>query len=157
MSEKELSVGFVGAGSVNFGGPIGPWDHASRLENIESVNIRVIAIVDPIREKAESVLEARKQGNHGDRYSTCQVYESVQQCLGQCKPDVMFVGTYPCTRGSTARGRAMEVEILRAGVHLFVEKPLSVTPPEAFSPYSSMVREAQETAGTTVSVGYMMR
>ena len=40
MSSPVLRVGFVGAGAVNFGGPEGPWDHATRLEKIGGVEVR---------------------------------------------------------------------------------------------------------------------
>ena len=48
-----MKIAFLGAGFVNFGGLEGPWDHASRLEKIEG--IEVVAIVDPLTEKASAV------------------------------------------------------------------------------------------------------
>ena len=40
-----LRVGFLGAGYVNFGGGT-VWDHASRLEKIDGIEIVAIADID---------------------------------------------------------------------------------------------------------------
>jgi len=37
MAAKIVKVAFIGAGCVNFGGAEGPWDHASRIENMAKV------------------------------------------------------------------------------------------------------------------------
>ena len=50
-----MKIAFVGAGAVNFGGTEGPWDHATRLERIKG--LEVVAIVDPLTEKALQVCE----------------------------------------------------------------------------------------------------
>ncbi len=54
---RMTSVAFIGAGAVNFGGGDGPWDHATRLEKIHGV--KVIAIVDPLTDKAEKVIKSQ--------------------------------------------------------------------------------------------------
>ncbi len=51
----------------------------------------------------------------------------------------------------------IELQCLRAGVHIFVEKPVSVLPPEDFSPYVRAVEEARKERGLVLSVGYMFR
>ena len=51
----------------------------------------------------------------------------------------------------------IELQCLRAGVHVFVEKPVSVIPPEQFSSYVQAVEEAQQEKGLILSVGYMFR
>ena len=51
----------------------------------------------------------------------------------------------------------IELQCLRAGVHVFVEKPVSVIPPEQFSSYVQAVEEAQQEKGLVLSVGYMFR
>lgn len=40
---------------------------------------------------------------------------------------------------------------------MFVEKPLSVLPPEELSPYVDALEEAQREKGLVLSVGYMFR
>lgn len=51
----------------------------------------------------------------------------------------------------------MELQCLRAGVHVFVEKPVSVLPPEQFEAYVEAVEAAQRERGLVLSVGYMFR
>ena len=51
----------------------------------------------------------------------------------------------------------IELKCLQAGVHVFVEKPLSVVPPEEFEPYVDVVEREQRARGLVVSVGYMFR
>ena len=51
----------------------------------------------------------------------------------------------------------MELQLLKAGVHVFVEKPVSLQPPEIFLPYVQMVEELRKEKGLIVSVGYMFR
>ena len=51
----------------------------------------------------------------------------------------------------------IELQCLRAGVHIFVEKPVSVIPPEQFSSYVETVEEVQRENGLVLSVGYMFR
>lgn len=46
---------------------------------------------------------------------------------------------------------------MEAGVDLFIEKPVSVAPPEEFGTYSTAVVRSQQEHGLVVSVGYMFR
>ena len=59
--------------------------------------------------------------------------------------------------GSSVSPLDIEVQCLEAGVHVFVEKPVSVVPPEQFIPYVSAVEKAAEEKQLIVSVGYMFR
>lgn len=54
-------------------------------------------------------------------------------------------------------GKDIELQCLKAGVHVFVEKPVSVLPPEQFSPYVKAVEDMQREKGLVLSVGYMFR
>ena len=153
---KELRVVFVGAGAINFGGAEGPWDHATRLEKLGGA--RVVALVEPHTSRAETVLNTRQTGPHADMYHGCKMYKSVAEFLETGGgADVMFLGIPPMFRGSPEVGKRMEVDVVEAGIHLFVEKPLSVTPVDAFSSYPGMLKTAQEKTDTVVSVGYMFR
>ncbi len=51
----------------------------------------------------------------------------------------------------------LELQCLKAGVHVFVEKPVSVVPPEQFSSYVQAVEEIQREKSLILSVGYMFR
>ena len=66
-------------------------------------------------------------------------------------------GVPPLYHGSPAPPKDIEVQCLRAGVHVFVEKPVSVLPPEEFSPYMEAVQQAQRERDLVLSVGYMFR
>ena len=67
-------------------------------------------------------------------YENCVVLPSVDELLKSgLKVDAAFVGTPPSTRGSL--GNPVELQLLQAGIHSFIEKPLSVTPPEPFAEY----------------------
>ncbi len=50
-----------------------------------------------------------------------------------------------------------EVQLLNNGIHIFVEKPVSVSPPEEFLPYVKSVEDVALRKGCVVSVGYMFR
>ena len=44
-----------------------------------------------------------------------------------------------------------------SGVHVFVEKPLSTSPPVEFRKYLQVIEKAQKESKAVVSVGYMFR
>jgi len=69
----------------------------------------------------------------------------------------MYVGVPPHCHGSLDASLDIELKCLQAGVHIFVEKPLSVVPPEQFEPYVEAVEREQRARGLVVSVGYMFR
>jgi len=52
-SSRPVRVIFIGAGGVNFGGVIGPWNHSKRLEKLGGVE--VVAVADPDLKKAYRV------------------------------------------------------------------------------------------------------
>ncbi len=68
-----------------------------------------------------------------------------------------MVGVPPLYHGSMEQPLDIELQCLKAGVHIFVEKPVSVLPPEDFSPYVRAVEETQKERGLVLSVGYMFR
>ena len=69
----------------------------------------------------------------------------------------MRAGVPPHCHGSLDPPFDIELQCLEAGVHLFVEKPLSVVPPEKFEPYADAVESVRKEKGLIVSVGYMFR
>ncbi|XP_021361655.1 uncharacterized protein UNK4.17-like isoform X2 [Mizuhopecten yessoensis] len=155
MSQVTLKIGFIGAGAIHFGRPEVPWDHASRLEKIGG--IEVIGIVDPDTCRSDQVLKERLASSvHGHMYTHCRLLTDYTELLGM-RPDVVFIGSPPGYRGSPKSGRNPELEFAQAGIHVFVEKPLSVVPPEEFSPYARAVAEACRTNNVVISVGYKFR
>lgn len=152
---SKIRIGFIGSGAVNFGGAEGPWDHASRLEKMDDVTF--VGIADPVVEKARNVLEARKNGDHGSMYSECTVYDNYKTMLAEAKPKAVFIGIPPSKHGSCDDEKAVELFCVRAGVHCFIEKPLSVSPPQDVEKYGRELAAAQMDTGAIVSVGYMFR
>ena len=85
-----LNVCFVGAGTVNFGGSNDPWNHSLRLENLGVV--KIVAIVDPLKERADRILAEKLSGSHAHLYQNCTVYSEIVTALKEKKIDVAFVG-----------------------------------------------------------------
>ncbi|XP_060074899.1 uncharacterized protein LOC132554593 [Ylistrum balloti] len=155
MNEKTLKIGFIGAGAIHFGRPEVPWDHASRLEKIGG--LEVIGIVDPDTCRSEKVLNERLASlDHEHMYANCRLLTDYKELLGM-KPDVAFIGIPPAHRGSPIEGKNVELEFVQAGIHVFVEKPLSIVPPEEFFAYAYSVSETCRINNVVLSVGYMFR
>ncbi len=51
----------------------------------------------------------------------------------------------------------IELQCVKAGLHLFIEKPVSLVAPEKFIPYMEAVEKIAEESNLIVSVGYMFR
>ena len=66
-------------------------------------------------------------------------------------------GLPPFCHGSTANKLDIELQLLNNGIHVFVEKPLSVVAPEEFQSYVASVEDVAAKKGRVVSVGYMFR
>jgi predicted dehydrogenase len=125
--------------------------HATRLEQIGGID--VIAIVDPDTKLAESVLKTRLSSKkHGHHYANCKLLSHFKDLIA-LKPDAVFIGIPPVYRGSLADNHDIELQFVKAGIHVFVEKPLSVVPPEKFEPYVEAIRKASEEKNVIVSVG----
>lgn len=144
---QELKIAFIGAGAVNFGGGEGPWDHASRLEKIGGV--RVVGVADPGTDRAQAQLARR----HGPMYAGARVFGSYVDMLRETRPDAVWVGVPPNVHGTAEQGKDIELACVDAGVHVFVEKPLSCARPELVRP----VADAVTKASIITSVGYMFR
>ena len=90
MNESIVRVLFIGAGAVNFGGTIGPWDHSRRLEQLGGV--QVVAIADPDLPKAQEVLKSKLDGQFADMYKGCIVMANYLDAIETTKPHVAFIG-----------------------------------------------------------------
>ena len=85
-----LRVLFIGAGTVNFGGSEGPWDHSRRLEQLGGV--QVVAIADPDLPKAKKLLDTKLGGKFADMYTGCIVMANYLDAIETTKPHVAFIG-----------------------------------------------------------------
>ncbi len=150
----DLSIGFIGAGGVNFGGAEGPWDHASRLAKIGGV--RVVGVADPDVSRAVKVISERRAGPAGRMYEAARAYGDFRAMLEEARPVAVFIGVPPGAHGSVRPPKDVEVACAAAGVHMLLEKPLGCEPPEMMRPVvEAMARAAAK--GLIVSVGYMFR
>ena len=150
----DLRIAFIGAGGVNFGGAEGPWDHASRLEKIGGLS--VVGVADPDTARAEQALAARRAGPGEKMYAAAKVFADFREMLERAKPQAVFIGVPPDAHATTSPPRDMELACAAAGVHIFIEKPLSCLPPEQVAPVAEALARAEE-KGLIVSVGYMFR
>ena len=85
-----VRVLFVGAGGVNFGGVLGPWNHSKRIEMLGGV--RIVGIADPDLEKAHKVLQKKLSGKHAHVYQNCVVMADYKEAIEKAKPHVAFIG-----------------------------------------------------------------
>ena len=155
MTDRVIKIGFIGAGAINFGRSHVPWDHASRLEQIGGID--VVGIVELDEKLATSVLQTRQSSaKNGCFYRNCKIFKNYKDLIA-LKPDAVFIGIPPAFRGSFSEGKDLELQFARAGIHVFVEKPLSVLPPEEYLPYAKAVTDACKEKNVIISVGYMFR
>jgi predicted dehydrogenase len=169
---KSVKVAFIGAGCVNFGGAEGPWDHASRIENMAKIaqheigsdkitlSVCVVGIADVDLRRAQAVLDIRRQKeiSNPEVWSNTQLFTDYKEMLDETKPDCVFIGVPPLFHGQATEGRNIELECIKRGVHCFIEKPISVQHPHDMR-REGLVAEMDnaEKNGVIVSVGYMFR
>ena len=142
MANARLRVGFVGAGTVNFGSIGAPWNHASRLERIPDIS--VVGIADVLHNNATKALQSRRQGPNGAVYEECVIYKDLETLLMRAKPDVVILGIPPSCRGSLEKGRDAVLSCIKAGMrtckHTLREQNSSVVPQQGWL-YLQWLRE----------------
>lgn len=148
-----LRIAFVGSGRVNFGGGSDPWDHASRVEIISrEVPLEVVAIVDINSKLSEKVLKLRLEKTRPQFcrkiWEHTKIYSSVKSMLDVVSPDAVWIGIPPFAHGD------IECTLAKAGIHMFIEKPISCAHPCVVE---SVRDEVANVSGIVVSVGYMLR
>jgi predicted dehydrogenase len=151
ISEAKLKIGFIGAGNVNFGGHGNAWDHASRVEKIP--NVEVVGIAELSRVRAEDVL-AKRKAKKKEIWEHAKIFEDYRDMLKETKPDAVFIGLPPSVHGSPQF--PVELDCVKAGAHILVEKPLACVPPEMLQSFSPELIEAEKN-GIIISVAYMFR
>lgn len=154
MALQRLRIAFIGAGFVNFGGGEGPWDHASRLEQMADVEVSVIC--DPDESRAAAQLERRRRGARPDIYGACRIFTGWREMLTAAPPDAVIIGLPPAAHG---RMSGVELACAQAGVHMLIEKPLAVSDPGQVMQLAAVLSSARAANGNPLvtSVGYMLR
>jgi predicted dehydrogenase len=161
----EFTVIYIGAGGINFGTELVPWNHSARLEkhtlphkvtnpSVLGNRLRVLAIVDPDTPRARAVLDKKLETSAKESYSSTFLYSDISGYCG-IAPNAVFVGTPPAMRGSDIAGMDLEIKISKKfpSSALFIEKPVSSARPSLVVPLVEYFRESR----TLVSVGYMLR
>lgn len=157
MPTYALRVGFIGAGFVNFGGGEGPWDHASRLERF--ADVEVVGIADPDQARAHRQLEQRQHGANPKLYANCRIFGQWWQMLDAARVDAVIIGLPPATHGKPDGPEAVEMTCAQHGIHMLVEKPLSIAAPQQVNTIAAQLASARSHTAQPliVSVGYMLR
>ena len=115
----------VGAGSIG----------QRHLKNLRALGITHLAACDPDREKLKAVEESRVAG-----------FTDFGEALADGSPDIVFVCTPPVFHVSQA------IAALKAGAHVFIEKPLS----DRLEKVDELISEARQ-RNRIVQVGYNLR
>jgi predicted dehydrogenase len=132
-----------------------PSQHRSFTEfRVLGKRLRVLAIIDPVRQRAQSILDVKHASSAKEAYFSTVLYKDTAEYSG-IMPDAVFIGAPPAFRGTMISGR--DVEIVASKIFptsaLFVEKPVSSAHPSLVHPLISYFRER----GRFVAVGYMSR
>jgi predicted dehydrogenase len=114
----------------------------------------VLAIIDPVRPRAQAVLDDKLASRGGEAYKGTVLFNDTAEYIGE-EPDAVFIGTPPAFRGTMMAGRDVEIVASKkfASSALFVEKPISSAYPSHVQPLIPYFRQT----GTFVAVGYMLR
>jgi predicted dehydrogenase len=157
-TSNPLRVAFVGAGLVNFGGGEGPWDHASRIEQIaRQMPIAIVGIADCFVQRAHQVLAAKRANVANEwLWADTAVFSDYEEMIEKTRPDAVFIGVPPYFHGSTEANRDIELVCARNNIHMFIEKPISCGPLDDVETVTEALQEAAQ-RGLVVSVGYMFR
>ncbi len=102
--------------------------------------VGLVSRSDGSREKLGRILNPK-----GDKSTEIALFDDFETALRETKPDAVSINTYPDTHAQYA------ITAMRAGAHIFVEKPLAETVAEA----EKVVAVAKETQRKLV-VGYIL-
>lgn len=122
-----MRVGFIGAGGI-------ARNYLSSLERI--ADVRVVAVCDVVRERAQAVAE---------RYGSA-VYEDHHRLLEEESLEALFICIPPSAHTD------QEIEAARRGIPMFIAKPVGLCLEGALKTLEVIRRE-----GVLTNVGYMWR
>ena len=125
----KIGVAFIGAGNL------ARWAHLPNLKKIPDVSLRAIHSNSGVRGKS-----------YGTRFGAAYCTTDYQQVLGDPEIDLVFIAS------RNQHHAKQSLEALRAGKHVFVEKPMALTEEEC----TELVRAAEE-SGRQLTVGFNRR
>ena len=135
-TSRDLRIAVVGAGFAGQGHAFG-FRNAQMLPALKGVNVRLDTLVEPNAPLAETV--AAKYGFERTAAGIEEIIDRPEiEAVSLALPNNAYIGVVP--------------RLLKAGKHVFCEKPLGLTSAEA----EEMTRAAEE-AGVVTSVGFCRR
>lgn len=120
--------------------------------------LKVVALIDPVVERATSVIQKKCDSFVVSAYQGTRVFKSFEEFVKNMTPSdfpkAIIVGSPPMYRGSTKPGRDIELQILKhfPGVAIFVEKPIATGTEEEIGDCYKIAKEIEESC-TICSVG----
>ena len=119
-----MRVAIVGCGKIAD-------QHLLAIDRIEGCSVVAVSDQEPLMAKQLA-----------ERFHVDRCFESVTEMLSECRPDVVHITTPPQSHVALAR------QCIEAGVHVYVEKPFTVTSLEAQHLFNlASVRGVALTAG----------
>lgn len=123
--------------------------------------MKVVALIDPAVDRAQSVLKAKCDSFVVSAYKDTRIYKSLDEFIkGRSEKEAInafVIGSPPMFRGSTKPGRDVELQILKhfPGVAMFIEKPVA-THPDAEIENAFSVAKTIGDSGVICSVGWVI-
>ncbi|KAK9866478.1 hypothetical protein WJX84_008677 [Apatococcus fuscideae] len=155
-SDATIRVAFIGAGGINFGKPGRPWNHVRAVSSIPGV--QVVGIADPDTTLVRERIREKLQGPEADKWQDCEAFTDYHGLIAaRNRPEAVIIGVPPFCHGGMGPDNCMELDLARAGIHLFVEKPVSIQSAEEVGRLSDALEECHTHNGSIVVVGYMLR
>jgi predicted dehydrogenase len=120
--------------------------------------LKVVALIDPVVERATSVLQKKCESFVVSAYQDTRVFKTfedfVKNMTPRERPKAIIVGSPPMYRGSTKPGRDIELQILKhfPGVAIFIEKPIATGSEDEISDCYKIAKEIEESC-TICSIG----
>ncbi|TIB39962.1 hypothetical protein E3P86_00905 [Wallemia ichthyophaga] len=155
----QFNVMFIGAGNINFGSDEGPWNHSARIENKWGTRLRVTALVDPSKGRADQELEKKRSSFVAIAYNDTKWFSNLNDAVAGLRPDelpdAIIVGAPPQFRGGLNPPANLELDLIDKfpNAALFLEKPVTTGPAKE----AVEVGKKIAAAGNVTSVGYMLR
>ena len=109
---------------------------------IQFDDIEIVGMCDLVLSRAEDFLRRYVHAKH----KNCRAFSDYREMYDDAKPDAVFVCVPPNVRG------VIEFEAIKRGIHLFVEKPMTLDLPLAFR-----IRDAMAAKGIINAVGLQCR
>lgn len=159
MTVESFNIVYIGAGNITFGNDNVLWNHSVRVEALLGSQLRVVAIIDPNKERVDSILSQKAAQPSKASYTGVKFFSNVEEATPYLKAqqiDLFIVGAPPYFRGTQIEGRNLELEILNrfgTSATIFSEKPVAATRPEEPLKLSKILVDNN----VDIGVAYMMR